>query len=152
MKRLMVLFAVVLLIASVVPANAWKVDVELNCPEVAYSGTPLDVSATLSNYYCDSVSLSKAIVALGGNSGGTLGALGLYGPYPRPFVSPVIIGAAQCDHWGNPIRPRRVTVDVNIVSSVPASLVDTMAGAAVTFIRTDNEEEGGDACVIEVAP
>ena len=149
MKKYVFLLAVVLLFASVAFANAKDLSVELTCPESIFSGDPLDVNAVISNYDCyDPVYTRKAIVALGGNSGGTLGALGLFGPYPRNFDI-IMIPPAQCNQAGHAINPGRNRISLNIVSSVPASMEGTMVGVAVEII-TPSGDTTGNSCMVEV--
>lgn len=153
MKKYVVLLAVVLLFASVVIANAQNLDVDLVCPEIVFSGDPLDVRARVYNNNCYvDVIVSKAIVALGGNSNGTLGAMGLFGPYPRRWGNYRIIEAAQCNQYGQVIRPGQRTFSLNIVSSVPASMENTMVVATVGFMQPDRSMIGGNTCIVEVAP
>lgn len=156
MKKLVMFSCCFLLLSTVVLATAAPVkphlDVDVVCPTSVVSGAPLDVQVVLMNDECNNtVSVARAVAGIGGNSGGTLGAAGLWGPYNRAF-STIVVPKASCDRWGNMINPGKRQTSINIVSSVPPALANTSAGVAVEFITPDGKGIGGDACVVEVTP
>lgn len=143
MKKTVLLVAV-LLIFSFGTSFAQDVWFDVKCPTAVKAGTTLNVTvdAYAGNQSCTgSVSVTRLMVAMGGNSGGTLGGVGLWGPYQRG-VSWSIPACSQTP----------LTKTVNIISSVPASLADTMAMVLVSAIDSTGNELTGDDCLVKVNP
>jgi len=83
------------------------------------------------------------MVGMGGNGGGTLGGVGLWGPYYRSV------------NWAVPVAcppSTPLTKAVKIIDSVDASLVNTMAMVMVSAIDSSGREFAGGSCIVNVLP
>jgi len=143
MKKTLLLVAV-LLIFSIGTAFADDVWLDVKCPASVNANATLSVAIDLyaQNLSCTgSVNVSRVMVGMGGNSGGTLGGVGLWGPYLR---SP---------GWSVPVCSQTpLTKFLKIIDSVPASLADTMAMVVVSAIDGQGKEYAGGSCVVKVNP
>lgn len=149
MKKLLLFLAILLCLGSAAVALA-GLDVEAVCPTNVRSGGPLVITVYAYNYDCyNSVTVNRAMTGLGGNSGGTVGNAGLWGPYNETINR--TIPAATCI-W--PTAPGQLTppARVRIVDAVPASLANTIAVVFFEFLTSDGKSMGGDSCVVNVSP
>lgn len=148
MKKLLMVFAFIF-IAGIGTVYADDLDVKVICPASVSSGQSLDVMVQPQNWDCKhSVDLTgqQIMKLLVGNSAGTLGGAGLWGPYPQNIVN-LVLPPANCRN-GTP-----GTVDpfpVTIISEVPASLNGTMAFANVNVVFDATSEIGGGGCLVTV--
>ncbi len=154
MKKYVSLLSVFLfLLSAVVIADAGSLEVDMVCPTSVAAGSPLFADIKLINYDCQRrVDLDRAVVGVGGNSGGSLGAAGIWGPFNRNIGS-VSVPKATCDQWGQVVKPGRKSIDaLNIVNSVPAGLAGTVAGTFIEFMTQKGQSIAGGACAVEVTP
>lgn len=151
MRKILILLSI-FLIAGIGNAFADDLDIDLACPTTVKVGQPLTVTVYLSNDDCNSsVSVSRLMMGVGGNSGGTLGGLGIWGPYNRPLSVTRTVPAATCDLSGTTpgtVPPFQLT----IISSVPASLSGTMAMVMVAAITSSGETLSAGECLVAIVP
>lgn len=134
--------------------NDVGVDLGWSCPTSVKVGAALFVTITPYNWDdCqNSITLTRAMTGLVGNSGGTLGGTGIWGPYNKTF-SPWTVGAATCDQYGNVISPGSgATRSLKIIDSVPSTLVGTNAMAYFGFLNSSGHEMGSGMCMITIVP
>jgi len=148
-----VILVFLLLLFSVAAAEAGDFDVELTCPASVAAGTPLSADVKLINNDCyQRVVVDRAVAGIGGNAGGSLGSMGIWGPFNRN-ISATIVPKATCDQWGNVITPGKKSLPAfNIVDSVPSSLAGTAAMAVFEVITQTGDGIGGESCLVEVTP
>lgn len=156
MKRFLLLFLSFLFVCFGLVATASAqdgADVQVVCPTSVTAGTALTVTVTPYNYNCTgSVTFNRAMVALGGNSGGTLGGAGIWGPYNKTLTA-WIIPAATCDGFGNVISPGvGQTRSQKIIGVVPPALGGTVAMAMFSFLSSSGESLSGGTCMVNVVP
>jgi hypothetical protein len=151
MKKLLLFLSILLCFGFAAVALAGDVDVDLVCPTNVTTGSPLSVTVYAYNWDCNnSVTVNRAMSGLGGNSGGSIGSAGMWGPY-NETIGNRIIPAATCV-WptapGELIPPARV----RIVDAVPASLANTVAVVFFELLTSDGKSMGGDGCMVNVSP
>ena len=132
--------------AVVIPS----VDVTLSCPNSVAVGAPVPVTATIENWDgLNAVSIKRAMVFMGGNSGGTIGTTGLWGPIQRIFRNPVVVPVASSDPVTWMYTPGSVQKRIS-VRTVPQALAGQMAIAGVEFLTLDGNSIGGGSCIFRV--
>ncbi len=162
MKKIVLLFLSVLLVCFGLGSDALALDkgdehyldVEVSCPISVKAGSPLSVGVKLLNDNCnDSIScVWRGMTALAGNSGGTFGNAGVWGPFvigDNPGIC-TSIPPATCtpDVTPGSVGP----FNVPVVNSVPASLANTAAMATVMILNNDGSPVDGDVCMVNVLP
>ena len=143
MKKTVLLVAA-LLIFSVGTAFAGDVKLDVKCPSGIRANSalwvPVDFYAW--NDSCTgTVPVTRAMVGLVGNSGGTLGNAGIWGPFNRT-VSFSIPACSQTP----------LTYSVKIADAVPVSLVNTMAMVVISLVDSAGREYAGGSCMVNVWP
>jgi hypothetical protein len=146
MKKGFLVLLTICFVIGVGATFAYPLEVDLTCPVAKRAGKLLTVTMDLENWECNPVSFSRTLVGLVGNSNDSLGGAGFWGPYNRKWAKGTVL-AASCPS-GFPVSPGTLTMNVPVISSVPASLVGTMAMVTVLIDLDDDEE--GDACMVEV--
>lgn len=151
MKKRLLVLTLSLVFCLGLFAFASAESVQLICPSSVKVGTSLVVKATLYNYDCgQSFSVTRLMKGIGGNSGGTLGGVGLWGPYNQYFATPLTAPAATCSPTFSPgVSDER---SITIMSAVPPGLVNTVAMAFVEFMTPNGEGLGGGSCMVNVVP
>jgi len=151
-------FAVILSIAALMismpTASFAGIIVNVKCPASVKVGTALNVTATVENDDCNAaVSIGRGMTSLMGNSGGTLGNMGIWGPYQRSFTG-WTAPKATCDAYGNLVTPGTSPAkSVNIIT-VPSTgvLNNKMATAYFWVISATGNNQGVGSCYVNVTP
>lgn len=156
MKKLLILFLSFLLFCFglVAIASADSLDVEIACPASVKQGTVLMATVYLSNWDCSySVPVQRYTTALIGNSGGTLGSAGIWGPYSRYLSSVKTVPAANCTTCTNPDGcPGTIPGFIVPIASAPTALQNTVAMGTVMFLTGQGKVQSGGECMISITP
>lgn len=152
MKKNLVVFALSLSLCLGLFAFASADDLQLICPTNVRVGSPLDVRATLYNYDCSqTLSVGRHLMkGMGGNSGGTLGGLGMWGPYKQVLSTALTAPPATCGFTFSPGVSSPLSI--RIIPAVPAGLAGTVAMTFVEFLTPAGEGITGGSCMVNVLP
>ena len=113
--------------AAVSPATLRaEVDGKLVCPAAWKEGARLVCKVQLVNDGCDAVITTRGMAAFVGNRSGTLGGMGIWGPFVRGILSNKTVSAGDC--MGT---PGTFTSQVLIVDPVPTGIAPTVGAAMV---------------------
>jgi hypothetical protein len=142
-------FLVIFIFSAVSFAVEYDLDIAVACPASVKQGTALTVTVTAYNWDCvNNASLTRGMVVFGGNSGGTIGGVGIWGPYNKNWASnPWNIGHATgtyCD------TPGQVTRSFQVIGAVPASLAGTVAMVSFEFLDSAGHTIEGNTCMVSV--
>ena len=162
MKRLIPIFilAVFSLLGMGEVACANDLRVTVTCPVAVSAGSPLNVNVLVKNpserepvkfrksrtrngtkeqpASTSVITFNRVIALLAGNSGGSLGALGIFGPFNRN-VGSISLGPGESTSFS-----------VQINSSVPIALQGKVATASVMIYSDDGQILEGNACFVPV--
>jgi len=161
MKKYLLLFSLLFWASS---AFAVSVDGELVCPDTKKEGEKLACKVQLANYGCSDVKITGAMVMFVGNSGNTLGGMGIWGPYVRSFLNNEIIPAGDPDECASnggffATTPGTFASNIKIIDPVPS--VSPTVGAATIQIEltdlnpldpSDADDDIGLDAMVEVLP
>ncbi|MDH4230568.1 MAG: hypothetical protein OEW04_00890 [Nitrospirota bacterium] len=129
--------------------GAAPIAVQLACPVSVNVGQPLTVTVNLYNRDCyDPASVNRFMMSVIGNADGTLGGLGMFGPYNRWLSTPRVVPPADC---GTIMAPGTATpFNLTAIVAVPASLSGKMATVDIEAVTNKGQTLGGGECVVNV--
>jgi hypothetical protein len=134
--------------------SAADLTVDMKCPNFVKAGTTLNATVVVYNDDCDySYNIIRGMTMLMGNSNGTLGGFGLWGPFAKPF-SGWTVPKATCDQYGDVITPGQSAPKSVLIMTVPSGTVLTgkLASAIFGIITTQGQGLGTGSCFVNVAP
>lgn len=124
--------------ASAVTCDS-DIDVDLSCPTSVPTGSGFSVSVTVCNNEGSTATLTRGMVGLIGNAGGTLGGAGIYGPFNKTFS------------WSVPAYGC-ITRSVAVINSVPSSLGGKIAAVMFGLWTSKGCVIESDGCLVQVTP
>jgi len=141
----------IFILGLVASASSKAVEVELKCPLTVRVGTALKVTEKISNDDCyNTVSVSKIVVGLVGNGGGTIG---VQGPYVIPLSVTRTVPKATCHAtYGYVIKPGVLNLAPTVVSKIPETLTNTLALASAGVMDSSGSVTGAGTCQFTVTP
>lgn len=150
MKKVIMLLSVLLVLSLGIGHAQAQVDVEVLCPNSVKANSPLSITVKFYNYDCSPASVKRLFKGIVGNSGGTLGGAGIWGPFSHTFATAITVPAATCSY---PYAPGVSTITLPIISSTPNTLTGTMAMVIVSTVTTPGgQSDSGDTCLVNVVP
>jgi hypothetical protein len=127
--------------------------VHLKCPASVTEGGDVTLTVTVENYSCtDPLKVSRAIGGMFGNAGGTVAALGIWGPYKKSVS--VNAPVADCDEDGDVLTPGKWGPTSIKVMNAPtgSGLANTAATVYFGLLSTIGQLRGTNACMTVVVP
>lgn len=134
--------------------SAADLTVDMTCPSSIKAGTTLNATVVVYNDDCDySYSITKGMTMLMGNSDGTLGGFGLWGPFVK-VLSGWTVPKATCDEWGDVETPGMSQPKSVMIMTVPSGtgLSGKLASAMFGIINKQGQGLGTDSCFVKVLP
>ena len=125
--------------ASAVTCDS-DIDVDLSCPTSVPTGSGFSVSVTVCNNEGSTATLTRGMVGLIGNAGGTLGGAGIYGPFNKPLS------------WSVPAYGCIYNKSVSVLNTVPASLGGKIAAVMFGIWTSKGCVIESDGCLVQVTP
>jgi len=132
-------FAAVSTASAVAVTCDSDIDVVLTCPTAVAAGAGFSVTVYVCNNEGITATITRGMVGLIGNAGGTLGGAGIYGPFNKSFS------------WSVPAYDC-ITRSVAVINSVPASLGGKIAAVMFGLWTSKGCVIESDGCLVQVTP
>ncbi|SEM70565.1 hypothetical protein SAMN04489760_13630 [Syntrophus gentianae] len=147
---LILLLGILFCCPSWIFAEGSRIDFDLNCPEYAIAGGPLNVTIKNVRNYGTDVALNRYTALIAGNFGNVLSNGLIYGPYAKTTAAKTV-PACMLDTYGLCISPGTINnFKIPVLSAIPDNLKGKMAMVYVNFINNSGQSITGGNCLVNV--